>query len=351
MIGICIFFLGAVRICLYRYSMRLCIGVYKGARGTTAAAFFVLWILEGLLRGSSGGQEAMVRDLFFFFAEIPGLFLLSFCYKGKVAGRLGMAFFLPTFYWAGIWSFLHICFGTTVPSDRQYFFATAFGVLLLWLFAGLFGKVRTSRQERERERLEMEVRMYERQFDLIQQSREATHALKHDMKHHIKMISDLVAGGQKEEVLAYLSSMRAFMEPEEEYVSSGNERIDSILNDMISRAKSGGTAVEWTVRIPEQLAVSTFDVNVILSNLLENALKALSRAEEPALSIRLQYDRKVLCIQIKNKVSEETYSLKEREGHGIGLKNVQKIVDKYHGSLVITREAGWFEACVLLFLP
>lgn len=347
-----IWFLEGVRFFLYMRLAHLVAGEYRGGRRLTAAAFFVLWALEGFLRSLSPlGAETMLSDLFFFMVEIPVLFLLAFCYRGKFAGRLGTALFLPTIYWAFKWTVMAAVFRGREVSGHRYFLATALAVLLLFFLALLLGKVRKSRRERERERLEAEVLMYERQFDLIQSSRQAVRALKHDMKHHVKMLSDLVEAGEKEAALAYLSSMEEFMEPVEEYVDSGNESIDSVLNYMISRAKSGKASVDWKICIPERLPIPAFDMNVILSNLLENALEALLAAEEPVLSIRLTYDRNVLGIQIKNSCSRREQTQARRERHGLGLENVLRIVERYHGSLRIFREAGWFRADVLLFLP
>ncbi len=279
-----IWFLEGVRFFLYMRLAHLVVGEYRGGRRLTAAAFFVPWALEGFLRSLSPlGAETMLSDLFFFMAEIPVLFLLAFCYRGKFAGRLGTALFLPAIYWAFKWTVMAAVFRGREVSGRRYFLATALAVLLLFFLALLLGKVRRSRRERERERLEAEVLMYERQFDLIQSSRQAVRALKHDMKHHVKMLSDLVEAGEGEAALAYLSSMEEFM--------------------------------------------------------------------EPVLSIRLSYDRNVLGIQIKNSCSRREQTQARREGHGLGLENVRRIVERYHGSLRIFREAGWFRADVLLFLP
>lgn len=42
-----------------------------------------------------------------------------------------------------------------------------------------------------------------------------------------------------------------------------------------------------------------FDINVILSNILDNALNALNKVTQPVLYIYIKYDRGILCIDIK----------------------------------------------------
>lgn len=117
------------------------------------------------------------------------------------------------------------------------------------------------------------------------------------------MKNDFFFHGDKEAALKYLSDMGAFMDSTEEFVTSGNERIDSILNYMIEKAQNANIHTSWKVQIPEQIEISTFDINVILSNLLDNALNALADSPNPALEILMKYDRGLLCINIQNNCS------------------------------------------------
>ena len=170
------------------------------------------------------------------------------------------------------------------------------------------------------------------------------------MKHHIKMLMDMVSGGENEEALKYLASMGAFMENSGEYVATGNEKIDSILNYMISKAKSSGVDVSWKIQIPEHLGIPVFDVNVILSNLFENALNALTDVTEPAFHIMMKYDRGILCISTQNNCSGKGQTSGASKEHGFGLKNIRRIAEKYRGSLTASVRDGDFHASVLLFL-
>lgn len=342
--------LAAVRICLYMRCFFTCIGKYRVSKKIVTALFTVPWIFEGFLISISYiGQGIMVMDLFFLLVEIPFLLIMSFCYQGKVARRLLMAIILPTLYWIGKYSIASVLF-TTIADSRQYLIVTFISVTLLFVFEMIMEKAGKSRQERERELLEQEIHIYENQFGIIRQSQHNIHALKHDMKHHIKMLTDMVSGGETEEALKYLASMGAFMENSEEYVATGNEKIDSILNYMILKAKNSGVDVSWKIQIPERLEIPVFDVNVILSNLFENAMNALEDVTEPSLRIMVKYDRGILCISTQNNCSGKEHTSEASEEHGFGLKNIRRIAEKYHGSLTAAIRDGDFHANVLLFL-
>ena len=342
--------LAAVRIFLYMRCFFVCVGQYRVSKKIVIAAFAALWILESFLVSISHiGRGANVMDLFYFLVEVPFLLAMSFCYRGKTARRLLIAVILPTVYWIGKCSIGAVLFAT-VTTSRQYLIITAISVCLFFAFGAIMEKVGKSRQERERELLEQEIRFYENQFGIIQQSQHNIRALKHDMKHHIKMLSDMVAGGENEAALKYLASMGAFMENREEHVSTGNEKIDSILNYMLSKAIASGIKVSWKLQIPEQLKIPVFDINVILSNLFENAMNALADVTEPSLQLIMRYDRGVLCISTRNNFSGEKQTAGVSAEHGFGLKNIQRVAEKYHGNLTAEAKDGAFHASVLLFL-
>lgn len=355
--NLAVLILDAVRLFLLMRYCRICIGPYFN-RKFVGISFAILWVLNCFLRISAVNRIS-ANDPFLFIIEIVFLLIVSFLFQGKVICRIIVSFLLPILYWIGAWAIMHTLFHihTVIVTDIQYLIGTSIAVILFAMLEFVLEKTKKSKQEQKQELLEQEIRIYENQFDIIQQSQQNVHALRHDMKHHMKMLADLISHDEMEVALKYLSDMGAFLENDQEYVSSGNERIDSILNYMIGKAKIANINTDWKISIPEHLDVSTFDINVILSNLLDNALNALSKVPQPELHILIKYDRGILCISIENNCDErrmadkKEYSIFESaDGHGYGLKNVQRIVEKYHGNFMINCKDGFFVASILLFL-
>ena len=59
-----------------------------------------------------------------------------------------------------------------------------------------------------------------------------------------------------------------------EHVSSGNKDIDGILNFMLEKAVSILKKVDVQVKIPEDLHTCSFELAVILGNIIDNAIEA-----------------------------------------------------------------------------
>lgn len=206
--------------------------------------------------------------------------------------------------------------------------------------------------------LKTQLEMYNNQFFIMKESQSLVREFRHDLKHHVKMIGDLVRHGEEEEIFEYLKQMAAFIDYDKEYVSTGNEGIDCVLNFMIEEGKRIEATVKSCIMIPVNIRISTFDLNVLLSNLLNNAIKALSKAEKKELSIYIKEDKGILVLRIVN-----TYEgiIKEKDGniitsetnkelHGIGLNNIKKIVNKYNGIMNIDYTNNEFKVDIMLYL-
>ena len=161
-----------------------------------------------------------------------------------------------------------------------------------------------------------------------------------------------------EEADNYLDSMQHFMKNPQEYVATGNDTIDSLLNYKIQKAKDVLNLVETKISIPEKLNLHSFDLNVVLGNLLDNATDASVQTKEKELKITMKLDKGVLFLNICNScrgIAEGKRSILEttksdKMNHGIGLKNVRRIVEKYHGDMEFLCENGSMEADIMIYV-
>ncbi len=199
---------------------------------------------------------------------------------------------------------------------------------------------------------------YQNQLEVIMESGNRVRALRHDMKNHILALQALVQRKEAEETNKYLDSMKNFMTNPEEYVKTGNDTVDSLLNYKIQKANEVLNVVETKISIPEQLCLRSFDLNVLLGNLLDNAIDASMQTEDKKLKITIRLDRGILFLNIYNSCqriadgkSDFSDTTKEdKVNHGIGLKNVRRIVEKYHGDITFLYENGSVETNVMMYV-
>ena len=201
---------------------------------------------------------------------------------------------------------------------------------------------------------------YQAEFDLLRQSERQSSALRHDMKNHLAVLRAYVVQGRMDKVEQYLNTFdRHLTRPG--FVHTGNPDIDSILNYKLGQAEEAGARLELDVILPEGFAANAFDLNVILGNLLDNAIEALARSDDKWISLSLRADRGVFFCKIANSydgITRQTAgpdgpayrSRKEGEGHGLGLGIVRRMVERYHGALQIDSTGTTFTVEVILYL-
>ena len=211
---------------------------------------------------------------------------------------------------------------------------------------------------RDNDRYKQQTYAYQNQLEVIMESRNRVRALRHDMKNHILALQVLVQRKELEETSKYLDSMKNFMTNPEEYVKTGNDAVDSLLNYKIQKANEFLNVVETKISIPEQLRLRSFDLNVLLGNLLDNAIDASMQTEDKKLKITIKLDKGILFINICNSCQRiadgksdffET-TKEDKVNHGIGLKNVRRIVKKYHGDIAFLYENDSLETDVMMYV-
>ncbi|MGN0386658.1 MAG: sensor histidine kinase [Lachnospiraceae bacterium] len=209
----------------------------------------------------------------------------------------------------------------------------------------------------ENEILRQKIQSYANQLDIMLHGEEKVKALRHDMKHHMNELRILAAKNQNRAIEEYIGDMDEFIKNPNEFVASGNVEIDSVMNFMLCKAKEELDIVNVNVRLPKSISHS-FDINVILGNLLENSIEAAKKTQEKRLDMDIQLQQGVLRIQIENSFDGKLERRHQRllttknikELHGLGLENVRKIVEKYDGIMEVCPEGNTFRVAIVLYM-
>lgn len=179
---------------------------------------------------------------------------------------------------------------------------------------------------------------------------------RHDYHNHLQVMKVQIAQGQLEEMKSYLDDLEQNLEQVDTYVKSGNHMADAILNSKLSIAGQKGIRVNCKAVLPDALSVEDVDLCVLLGNLLDNALEACEKIpeEQRFLRIYMVVNRSQLYMSVQNSAREEldfnerNYISTKRGNHGLGMKRVKALADKYEGYLTLANEPGIFAAEVTL---
>jgi signal transduction histidine kinase len=204
--------------------------------------------------------------------------------------------------------------------------------------------------------LEQEKEYYYNQCELMSDYTETLKSFKHDIQKHLSTIGDYVDLGKYGEVSDYLAKLSGKVATDTSYSVSGNTAFDSIINYKLSDAAEKGIEIDVVVTIPQKINIEVIDIVTILGNLLDNAVAASQEADNKRIFLKVNFDKGRVVINVENTFSGEVKYANNAivsckgEGHGYGLKNVQKSVDNYDGYLEINHGKGIFSVDVLLYV-
>lgn len=228
----------------------------------------------------------------------------------------------------------------------------------LWFFWLYDFIVRSLSDVYEKILLKKENQYYESQLKNMEQSTVAWKKLRHDLKNHFIVLKGMLDLGEEEQAKIYLDDFIQNEFGNKQEVQSGNTAIDSILNYKMLEAEQHSVILDLDVQIPEQLAVSSQAMSVILGNAIDNAIEAAEETEERRVSVIVLYTKGRLLIQISNPYSGELHlgtsgeyltQKAEKENHGFGLKSIRDVVEKSGGVMNIEAKEGRFILTILLY--
>ncbi len=224
--------------------------------------------------------------------------------------------------------------------------------LELLLFFSLEGTLSSYQRgfEARTERFQRDV--LSRQYDEIKEIYLNMRSWRHDYHNHLQAMKAQIAAGQIEEMKRYLDNLEQNLDNVDTYVKSGNLMADAILNSKLTLAAKKDIKVDCKVILPNVLSVEDVDLCVLLGNLLDNALEACDKIppQQRFLRIYMAVRRSQLYLSIQNSAKEElnfderNYISQKRGSHGLGIKRVKALTDKYEGYLTLANEPGIFAA-------
>ena len=181
------------------------------------------------------------------------------------------------------------------------------------------------------------------------------------MSNQLIILNHLLEEGKDEEAKRQLDQLSHFIKGKVIYSTSGNTIIDGLVNYKLQSVASENIKVETEIVVPEQLNIDIADFVTLLGNLLDNALEALKKVdrEQRILTIKIVFSQERLigritntyCGEIHQKDDKILTSKKEKQKHGYGLSNVEKIIKKYNGYMKIDHANGEFRVDFIIYLP
>lgn len=204
-----------------------------------------------------------------------------------------------------------------------------------------------------KEKMEFQEKQYTEMAEVYEEIRK----IRHDIRNSFMIMDGLLEQGHIEEARNYLNLESAEMDKVPPIIQTDSVVISTLLNRFFQKARKLEVKISCKI-ITDFQGIVERDLCRVLGNLLDNALEAtiLPEVQMRYIDLNIQGNEHRMLIEIENssdrKITDDIISItttKEEEGHGLGLKNVKDIVERYDGNIEIVGDGRRVKVSLILF--
>lgn len=237
---------------------------------------------------------------------------------------------------------------TSILAESIYQFLCDLFVLII-----LFGVMERRRLRKDVDSMRELVHEQHEQFRHSKQSVELVNEKYHDLK-------SLLEGFHGEISPEQIDKLKARVGEYDTHVDTGNHVLDIVLSE--KRAIAAARKIDFTSYADGTGLdyLEELDLYSLVGNALGNAIDAVSKLPEGErfISLTLRTENGMTALHVENPYSGEVEmendlpkSRRDRRYHGFGMKSMERICEKYGGTLAVTAKEGIFSLDAVLFRP
>lgn len=205
--------------------------------------------------------------------------------------------------------------------------------------------------------MEKQLEMQEESIRLLEENYDKTAKIRHDIKNHLLCALRLVKDGDVENAIHYLEELTdEKLNSISGYIKTNRKVVGAVLNAKIGKAEQLGFQMHCCLA-SEMETVSDIEVGILLANLLDNALEACEKnmgASE--IHLKSWEESGYYCLKLSNTAEfpillqnpQLKTDKKDPSLHGIGLRSVREIIEKYNGAVNFEQRNNKFFVCITI---
>ena len=202
-------------------------------------------------------------------------------------------------------------------------------------------------------RVKNETALYRSISDNLDRQRKRAH----EFDNQLAAIKGMLEQGNIKELEEYVNLLEEKKPIEQATIDTKHVIVNAILNTKCEEMQSKDILFVSKINDLSELTIRDDDLVVLLSNLLNNAIEACEQAKEKVVKMKFVIEDSQIILSVKNSIAElptqvdgkiVTSKTDHPEEHGIGLKNVEEVVEKYNGGYVIDFDNELFSISMMI---
>ena len=198
----------------------------------------------------------------------------------------------------------------------------------------------------------------QRYFEEVDEKNAEARMLRHDMNNHLAAVAMLLQEKKTEDAKEYLRHVMEGLEATKPPVRTGIGVLDGVLMAKETAAKEKGIRINMEFEGGMQgCMVPDHELCSLFGNLLDNCVEACERLPQEKRWAKLKVNRQMemVCVfcenpydEIKREGGKLVTQKADPKSHGLGIRQMERIVKKHGGTMEIETENNVFSVSILL---
>ena len=211
--------------------------------------------------------------------------------------------------------------------------------------------------ERDKQLLAVQVTSLAAQSAAISASEEKMNILRHDMRHHLFIVSEQISQGNIEQAKIFLHNFETQLAETRIPIYCKNIVINAALAYYFGYAEKNNIKIDANLNIPEVLIINPAELAIVFANAIENAIHACQAIKDVSLrkiTLVCQYVKDSLVLIISNPSYEDVsfdssgIPVSLENNHGVGVLSMVAFAKKNNAILEFTHENSVFTMRLLI---
>lgn len=183
---------------------------------------------------------------------------------------------------------------------------------------------------------------------------DSTYSIKHDLEKHFLYLRTLEEKGKGTEIIEYIDNILGEeLNKSHKIVFTNNDIFNALMNIRLEICHQKNIKPSINIESTSVDGIKSEDVMILFGNIFDNAIEAAEKTEERIIILNVRTQGDYISIYMENSFdgvfdSELKTKKKNKNEHGIGLKNVRRIVEKYDGMIKCFADNKMFCCDILL---
>ena len=243
--------------------------------------------------------------------------------------------------------------------SRSTFIKPAIGLLMLGVYSilmFLFTSIKHEMEARHNAQIStLQLSALQSRMEAVKAAENAIRTERHDLRHRLQAVAELVSRGDKEAALDFLDAAQKRLDDQKEIRWCRPPVLDAVFSSYFGQAENQGISVEAKISLPDTLSVNEGELAIVLANALENAIHANLALPPEQRKLRCKtVGTPGVMLEISNPCTAAVtfdsngLPVAQREGHGLGVQSISAFCRKNGAVCQFGLTGGWFQLRLVL---